>query len=93
MTSADATVAAIAQARAKHGAARILINCAGIGPARRIVGRDGPQPLDDFARVINVNLIGTFNAMRLAAADMQALDAARGRRARRHRLDRLGRRL
>src|SRR6266853_5447459 len=73
VTSADDTVAAIAAARARHGAARILINCAGIGPARRIVGRDGPQPLDDFAKVISVNLVGTFNAMRLAAADMQAL--------------------
>jgi NAD(P)-dependent dehydrogenase (short-subunit alcohol dehydrogenase family) len=73
VTSADATVAAIAAARARHGAARILINCAGIGPARRIVGRDGPQPLEEFAKVIGVNLIGTFNAMRLAAADMQTL--------------------
>ena len=73
VTSPDGTAAAIADARARHGAARILINCAGIGPARRIVGRDGPQPLDDFAKVINVNLIGTFNAMRLAAADMQTL--------------------
>ena len=73
MTNADATAAAIANAREHHGAARILINCAGIGPARRIVGRDGPQPLDDFAKVIGVNLIGTFNAMRLAARDMQTL--------------------
>jgi NAD(P)-dependent dehydrogenase (short-subunit alcohol dehydrogenase family) len=73
VTSADGTVAAIGEARAKHGAARILINCAGVGPARRVVGRNGPQPLDDFARVINVNLIGTYNAMRLAAADMQTL--------------------
>src|ERR1700720_2875907 len=73
VTNPDGMVAAIAEARARHGAARILINCAGIGPARRIVGRDGPQPLDDFAKVINVNLIGTYNAMRLAAADMQSL--------------------
>jgi NAD(P)-dependent dehydrogenase (short-subunit alcohol dehydrogenase family) len=73
VTSPDEATAAVAQARARHGAARILVNCAGIGPARRIVGRDGPQPLDDFAKVITVNLIGTFNAMRLAAADMQAL--------------------
>jgi NAD(P)-dependent dehydrogenase (short-subunit alcohol dehydrogenase family) len=73
VTSADGLAAGIAQARSRHGAARILINCAGIGPARRIVGRDGPQPLDEFAKVIGVNLIGTFNAMRLAAADMQAL--------------------
>jgi NAD(P)-dependent dehydrogenase (short-subunit alcohol dehydrogenase family) len=73
VTSAGATADAIAEARARHGAARILVNCAGIGPARRIVGRDGPQPLEEFAKVISVNLIGTFNAMRLAAADMQSL--------------------
>jgi NAD(P)-dependent dehydrogenase (short-subunit alcohol dehydrogenase family) len=73
VASAQATADAFAQARGRHGPARILINCAGIGPARRIVGRDGPQPLDDFARVISINLIGTFNAMRLAAADMQSL--------------------
>jgi NAD(P)-dependent dehydrogenase (short-subunit alcohol dehydrogenase family) len=66
----DATAAALAQARAAHGPAHILINCAGIAPAKRIVGRDGPMPLTDFERVIKVNLIGTFNAMRLAAADM-----------------------
>ncbi len=73
VTSPDGAAAAIAEARTRHGAARILVNCAGIGPARRIVGRDGPQPLDDFAKVVTVNLIGTFNAMRLAAADMQSL--------------------
>jgi len=74
VTDADATKAAIEQARAKHGAARILINCAGVGPAKRIVGREGPMPLADFKRVIDVNLNGTFNALRLAAADMTALD-------------------
>jgi NAD(P)-dependent dehydrogenase (short-subunit alcohol dehydrogenase family) len=73
VTSPERTAAAVAEARTRHGAARILVNCAGIGPAQRIVGRSGPQPLDDFAKVININLIGTFNAMRLAAADMQAL--------------------
>jgi NAD(P)-dependent dehydrogenase (short-subunit alcohol dehydrogenase family) len=75
VTDADATADALAQARAQHGAARILINCAGIGPAKRIVGRDGPMPLADFERVIKVNLIGTFNALRLAATDMARLDA------------------
>ena len=65
----------------------------GIGPRRRIVGRDGPMPLADFERVIDINLIGTFNMMRLAAADMQQLAAARRRRARRDHLHRLGRRL
>ena len=66
--------AAVAKARATHGPARVLINCAGIGIGQRIVGREGPHPLDQFARVINVNLIGSFNLMRLAAADMQKLD-------------------
>ena len=74
VTSADEAAAALAQARGKHGAARLLVNCAGIGPAKRIVGRDGPMPLADFARVININLIGTFNMMRLVAADMQGLE-------------------
>jgi NAD(P)-dependent dehydrogenase (short-subunit alcohol dehydrogenase family) len=73
VTSSDEAVAALAQAREKHGAARILINCAGVGPAKRIVGRDGPMPLAEFERVIQINLIGTFNMMRLIAADMQGL--------------------
>jgi len=73
VTSADEATAALAAAREKHGAARILINCAGVGPAKRIVGRDGPMPLADFERVIKINLIGTFNMMRLVAADMQGL--------------------
>jgi NAD(P)-dependent dehydrogenase (short-subunit alcohol dehydrogenase family) len=73
VTDAAATEAAFAKAAADHGAARILINCAGVGPARRIVGRDGPMPLDEFARVISINLVGTFNAMRLAAAAMQSV--------------------
>lgn len=74
VTSADGTAKAIAAAQDKHGIARILINCAGIGPAKRIVGRDGPMPLEDFSRVISINLIGTFNAMRLAAAAMQGTE-------------------
>jgi NAD(P)-dependent dehydrogenase (short-subunit alcohol dehydrogenase family) len=73
VTSAEQTTAAIAAAKAKHGAARIVLNCAGVGPAKRIVGRDGPMPLADFERVISINLIGTFNVMRLVAFDMQAL--------------------
>ncbi len=73
VTAAAATEAAFAKAAADHGPARIVINCAGVGPARRIVGRDGPMPLDEFARVISINLIGTFNVMRLAAGAMQSL--------------------
>src|SRR6266511_900140 len=74
VTDAEQSVAALAEARGKHGAARILINCAGVGPAKRIVGRDGPMPLADFERVIKINLIGSFNMMRLVAADMQAVE-------------------
>ena len=64
---------AVTQAAAAHGPARILINCAGVVAGARIVGRDGPAPLDGFARVIGVNLIGTFNLMRLIAAGAAAL--------------------
>jgi NAD(P)-dependent dehydrogenase (short-subunit alcohol dehydrogenase family) len=74
VTSADGAAAAINEASEKHGPARILVNCAGVGPAKRMVGRDGPQPLADFEKVIAINLTGTFNMMRLAAADMQALE-------------------
>jgi NAD(P)-dependent dehydrogenase (short-subunit alcohol dehydrogenase family) len=69
---------ALAQARAAHGPAGILVNCAGIAPAKRIVGRDGPMQLAEFELVIRVNLIGTFNLMRLAAADMAALEPDAG---------------
>lgn len=74
VTNAASTETAVAKARDAHGPARVCISCAGIAPAKRIVGRDGPIPLEDFTRVINVNLVGTFNIMRLAAADMRALD-------------------
>ena len=67
--------AALGLARERHGPARVLVNCAGIGPAARIVGKDGPMPLDQFSKVIAVNLIGSFNMMRLAAAAMQPLRA------------------
>lgn len=65
--------AALQAAREAHGPARILVNAAGIGGAKRLVGRDGSaMPLEDFSRIIQVNLIGTFNVVRLAAASMVA---------------------
>jgi NAD(P)-dependent dehydrogenase (short-subunit alcohol dehydrogenase family) len=70
----DSVATALDTARERHGAARILVNCAGIGTAKRMIGRDGPMPLDQFERVIRVNLIGTFNVTRLAAAAMVALE-------------------
>jgi NAD(P)-dependent dehydrogenase (short-subunit alcohol dehydrogenase family) len=78
VSDAASAEAAVAQAEAAQGAARILINCAGIGVARRVVGRDGPHPLADFERVIKVNLIGTFNMIRLAAAGMAKLEPLEG---------------
>lgn len=73
VSDAKSGEAAFALARERHGPARVLINCAGIGPAARIVGKDGAMPLDQFSKVISVNLIGSFNMMRLAAADMVKL--------------------
>ncbi len=70
--------AALARAAAAHGPARILVNCAGIGVAKRVVGRDGPQPLGDFETVIRVNLIGTFNMIRLFAAAASRLEPLEG---------------
>jgi NAD(P)-dependent dehydrogenase (short-subunit alcohol dehydrogenase family) len=75
VTDAGSVEAAFAAAHARHGPARIAVNCAGVGTAGRIVGRDGgPMPLDDFRHVIEVNLIGSFNVMRVAAAEMSKLD-------------------
>jgi len=75
ITSSDSVLAAIESARAVHGPARLLMNIAGIGSARRIVGKDGaPAPLEDFERVVRVNLIGTYNVTRLAAAEMVKLE-------------------
>ncbi|HJV61468.1 MAG TPA: SDR family NAD(P)-dependent oxidoreductase, partial [Albitalea sp.] len=75
ITSADSMMQALAAAREAHGPARILMNIAGIGTARRIVGKDGaPAPLEDFKRVVDVNLVGTYNVTRLVAAEMVALD-------------------
>jgi NAD(P)-dependent dehydrogenase (short-subunit alcohol dehydrogenase family) len=74
VSDSASTEAAIAKAAADHGPARILVNCAGVGTAKRIVGKEGPQPLADYERIIRINLIGTFNAMRLAAAAMMPLE-------------------
>jgi NAD(P)-dependent dehydrogenase (short-subunit alcohol dehydrogenase family) len=73
--SSEEVTAALKSAASVHGPARILVNCAGIGPAKRIVGRDGPAPLSEFERVIRVNLVGTYNCLRLAAASMLGVEA------------------
>lgn len=75
VSDSDSAVAAVKEAREKHGVARVLINCAGIGTPKKILGRDGPQPLADFDRIIRVNLIGSFNVLRLFAAELQNAEA------------------
>ena len=74
ITNTESLQAAMAKATAAHGPARILMSIAGIGSARRVVSRDGsPAPLEDFVRVVSVNLVGTYNAARLFAAECAKL--------------------
>lgn len=67
VTSEDEVSAALDHIETTLGIPQIVVNCAGIGTAKRILGRDQVHPLGDFSRVINVNLIGSFNLLRLAA--------------------------
>jgi NAD(P)-dependent dehydrogenase (short-subunit alcohol dehydrogenase family) len=75
ITSEEQVKAAIAAATAKYGPLRGAVNCAGIAPPAKVLGKKGVHKLDLFAKVINVNLVGTFNVVRLAAEAMQANDA------------------
>ena len=74
VTSEEGVGRALDAATEAHGAPRVVVNCAGIATGARLLGRDGPMPLDEFRRTIEVNLIGTFNVMRLAAARMESLE-------------------
>lgn len=74
VTSEASAKAALEGAKSAHGPVRILMNCAGIAPGARVVGKDGPHDLGFFTKVITVNLIGTFNMLRLAANEMSTLD-------------------
>lgn len=69
VTDESAVQAALDAGKDAHGPARILVNCAGIGGAARVVGRNGPHDLGLFSRIVTINLIGTFNATRLFAVD------------------------
>ncbi|MGV2291875.1 3-hydroxyacyl-CoA dehydrogenase [Trinickia sp. YCB016] len=69
VTREDDATQAVAAAT-QLGALSGLVNCAGVAPAIKTVGKDGPHPLDAFAKTISINLIGTFNVLRLAAAAM-----------------------
>ncbi|MFZ4651368.1 MAG: SDR family NAD(P)-dependent oxidoreductase [Rubrivivax sp.] len=79
ITDSASLAAALDAVQASHGTPRIVMNIAGIGTARRVVGKDGtPAPLEDFERVIRVNLVGTYNVVRLTAARMAALAPLEG---------------
>jgi NAD(P)-dependent dehydrogenase (short-subunit alcohol dehydrogenase family) len=69
VTDPDAVEHAVSRAQ-RHGPLRIVVNCAGVATAGRVVRRKGPLPLDTFEKVVRVNLIGTFNVIRLTAAAM-----------------------
>jgi NAD(P)-dependent dehydrogenase (short-subunit alcohol dehydrogenase family) len=77
----EASVSAALDAAAELGEVRVLVNCAGIGAAGRVLAKDGhAYPLEPFAKVIQVNLIGSFNMIRLAAERMAALEPVDGER-------------
>ncbi len=73
VSDSKATEAALQRAREAHGAARILVHCAGRGLSQKILDGVAPMPLDVFRQLVEVNLISTFNMIRLVAADMAAL--------------------
>ena len=70
VTDPESASSALAKARDAHGVAKVLVNCAGGGMPQRVVGKNGPMPLEDFVKIINLNLVGSFNMTRLAAAEM-----------------------
>lgn len=74
VTDEASTRAALDKAQAAHGAARIVINCAGVLGAGRMLGREGPMPLSQFQQTLTINLAGAFNVMRLAAERMTTLE-------------------
>ena len=80
VTNPDDVEAALDAAGALDGTLRIVVNCAGIGNAHRTTTKDGPCPLEAFSRVIQVNLIGTFNVIRLAATRMSSVSEEDGER-------------
>jgi len=77
VTGDDSVTQSLAAAEALHGPARILVNCAGIAPAIRIVAKDGsPHPLESFRKAVEINLVGTFNMISKFAARLIAANIA-----------------
>ena len=75
VTSAESAEQAMQTAKDAHGLCGIAVNCAGIGNPGRIIGREGPMTLDFFSKVVQVNLVGSFNILRLAADQMKDREA------------------
>ena len=74
VTDEAAVSAALDEAEGLHGKARILVNCAGIGPPAKVIGRDGKAiPLQDFSKIITINLVGSFNVLSKFAERLHAL--------------------
>ncbi|CCM79259.1 3-hydroxyacyl-CoA dehydrogenase [Rhizobium mesoamericanum] len=71
VTSAEDGAAVVATALGSFGGLSGLVNCAGVAPGEKVIGRDGPHSLDSFVRTIGINLVGTFNMIRLAASAIQ----------------------
>src|SRR6059036_581040 len=84
VTSADEVSAALQTAGERLGGVNVLVNCAGIGTAMKTFGTSGPAKLEEFTRVIQVNLIGTFNCIRLRRAHGEERPRRRGRARGRH---------
>ncbi len=78
VSSGEAAEAAVAEVADKLGVPRILVNCAGIAIGVKTIGKDGPHPLDQYRRVIEINLVGTFNMIRLFADRAAKLDPLDG---------------
>jgi NAD(P)-dependent dehydrogenase (short-subunit alcohol dehydrogenase family) len=78
VTDEQSATDALSEVQKKYGVGRVLVNCAGVGPPKRIVGRDGPMPLAEYKKVIDINLIGTFNMMRLFAATLSKAEPLDG---------------
>ncbi|MBA9031964.1 UNVERIFIED_ORG: NAD(P)-dependent dehydrogenase (short-subunit alcohol dehydrogenase family) [Rhizobium sophorae] len=74
VTDGEEGAVAVAAAVEAFGDLRGLVNCAGVAPAEKVIGRDGPHRLESFARTVSINLIGTFNMVRLAAAAIQTTE-------------------
>ncbi|BBL79221.1 3-hydroxyacyl-CoA dehydrogenase [Rubrobacter xylanophilus] len=78
VTDGDSVQGAVDAAVESFGGLHGLVNCAGIGPAKKVLGRKGVHPLEDFVRAVQINLVGTFNAIRLAAAAMAGNEPTEG---------------